>query len=95
MPKNRRVHAQAREAWNRAVAIMSEEYLREGRVKLTHFWLAEKLETERIVAFILLQKLAKRGIMCVQFPAGPIFWSDEKLPAGEVERLMVPKEKGA
>ncbi len=88
-----KAYKQARENTKRALLILAVEFAkpRAERVKLTHFWLAEKLGVERIVAFILLEKMAGRREFCVQMPAGPIFWLDDQITLTQMTKLLVPR----
>lgn len=91
MAKLKGLHQICRNLMPSAQAVMEQEYVKPNRVKLTHFWLAEQLGTSKLIAFHLLQKMAKAKIKCVQTPAGPIFWDNEKLTVGKALELMTPK----
>lgn len=85
------LHQIARNLIPSAFALMEKEYVKPNRVKLTHFWLAKNLGTSNLIAFHLLQKMAKMRILCLQTPAGPIFWDNESLTVGRALELLEPK----
>lgn len=66
--------------------IMKEEYSKKyGRVKLTHFWIAEKLDIHPKIAFkLLILMAAHRRHFCIKLPMGPIFWDNDLIPCGVV-----------
>ena len=60
-----------------AITIMEEEYEKPDRVKLTHYWLAEKLNIPNRLAFAVLAKVAQKKKLCRRFPNGPIYWDND------------------
>jgi hypothetical protein len=75
------IHAIATALIPIAIVKIGEEYVKPTRRKLTHFWLAEQMAIERRLAFILLEKVAKKRLFCIQLPTGPIYWDNELIPA--------------
>lgn len=78
-------NAQVRELFPRAVAVLAEEYPKPDRVKLTHFWLAEKLQISKPLAFALLARVAQtQKFYCLRIPDGPIYWNNDMVKLGTV-----------
>jgi hypothetical protein len=91
MAKTKHLYKICRNLVPSAFKVLQEERFKSNRVKLTHFWLAEQLGISNLVAFHLLQILAKKRMWCVQMPSGPIFWENEVLPVADIMRMMIPQ----
>lgn len=65
-----------------AIRVMEEEYEKPDRVKLTHYWLAEKLNISNRLAFAVLAKVAQKKKLCRRFPNGPIYWDNDVITVG-------------
>jgi hypothetical protein len=76
-----------------AIQVMEEEYPKPNRVKLTHFWLAEKLGIKNVVAFALLAKVAQKNLMCRRLMNGPIYWDNDMISLGTVIELMMKHDQ--
>lgn len=77
-----------------ALAVLEEEFRKplQERVKLTHIWLAAKLDISRGLAFPLLLRIAENKKFCIKYPAGPVFWKDCKFTPEELATLNTPRE---
>lgn len=85
---------QCRRLFGPAVEVLSKAYCDPARPKLTHYWLAEKLNISHYVAFRLLARVAWKKHFCIQIPTtGQIFWKDAKIPAGEVFDALVHNQR--
>ncbi len=69
-----------------ACAVMAEEYVKPigKRIKLTHYFIAEKLQITNGVAYAVLAQVAYRRKYCLRLGDGAIYWDNEPLPVGKV-----------
>lgn len=85
---NRRRTERALESMTLALKALEEEYSNPQRQKLTHSWLAWKLDIPSHVAYKLLQMCVRHSIYIVQIGTGPIYWTDAKISVGEVMDIL-------
>lgn len=92
MANIKRLHQVCKALMPLAIQAMEEEYVKPNRVKLTHFWLAEKLGIKNVVAFALLAKVAQKNLMCRRLMDGPIYWDNDLIEVGMVLDLMKKRD---
>lgn len=94
MANIRSFNAQVRHYFAAAVTALAEEYPKPNRVKLTHFWLAEKLGISKPLAFALLARVAQTGkFYCLRLPNGPVYWKDDLISVGKVLDAFVSAQR--
>lgn len=79
-------YQKARESIPQVIEVLREEYHKPlgERVKLSHHLLRDKLGLSNPVAWKALAMVAKERVMCVQFPAGPIYWDNDLIKMSEL-----------
>lgn len=77
-------HLSAKDFVAAAIVEMEKEYVKPERSKLTHYWLAEKLGIPNHIAFVVLDKIACRKILCRRIPNGSIHWDNEMVELGVI-----------
>lgn len=89
MPNIKQSKSIAKDHIPAALKVMEEEYVKENRVKLTHFWLAERLGITNHIAFVVLANIAQKKKFCRRIPNGPIYWDNDLIKVGELLDALV------
>lgn len=72
-----------------ALDLLAVEYVNPDRPKLTHWWLAEKMDISQADAYQLLILCVPRCPCLTQIPNGPIFWYNELMLVGMAIDLFI------